>query len=93
MRKSIYGKYATQYTTQSYGFYLATILAIILMITGVQLLGAGKQIQLNNGMWQAVGFQGGYTADSGSLSYAGDVSFEFRDVADDNTTWVSYDMG
>jgi len=50
---------------------------------------AGMQIQLNNGMWQAIGIQGAYTADITDVGYDADSSFEFYDVADSNTTWMT----
>ena len=66
-------------------------IVIIQLSLTIYLMGAGNQVQLNNGMWQAVGFKGGYTKDDGSLAYSGDGAFEFYDIADDTTTWMGYD--
>ena len=65
------------------------IILLGILCTSLSLYAAGRQIQLNNGVWQAIGFQGAYTTQNEDTGYDADSNFEFYDIADENTTWVA----
>ena len=64
-----------------------TVLFLSLFIP-ILSFGAGKQIQLNNGMWQPVGFQGIYEIDQYAASWETDFTRAIKDLADENTTYI-----
>jgi hypothetical protein len=63
-----------------------------MIIFNISLFSAGKQIQLNNGMWQAVGFQGVYKLDQKSTTWESDFTRAIQDIADDNVTYIKGDI-
>ena len=65
------------------------IILLGIICISLNLYAAGRQIQLNNGVWQAIGFQGAYSTQNEESGYDTDPTFEFYDVADENTTWVA----